>query len=235
MVSWESQVLRTTRAALTPLRNKSRAPAMAAYMKGIAPFLGIDAGTRRSALCSAWKPLERPTSDDLGSAGTRLFELPEREFHYAAYDLIDRYRSVADEYFLDRYVTDLLVTKPWWDTVDGLVTAAVSPLCKEFDADWLISEWSESSETWLIRAALTHQRGWKQDTNVDQVLELCDRHWGNREFFVAKAIGWAMRDIAKIDAAAIEEFLSSHSPSNTIAIREAVRGVLASQTSERVR
>ena len=151
--------------------------------------------------------------------------LVEREYHYAAYDLIDRFRSSADEFFLDAYVTELLISKPWWDTVDGFVTAAVSPLCREFEATWWIEEWSASGDRWLIRSAITHQRGWKLDTDVAYVLDLCDRHWANEEFFVAKAIGWAMRDIARFDPSSVERFLSTHSTRNRVAIREAERGL----------
>lgn len=151
--------------------------------------------------------------------------LPEREFHYAAYDLIDRFRVVVDEYFLDGYVTELLVIKPWWDTVDGLVTAAVSPMCREFDAEWLVEEWSASDDRWLIRAAITHQRGWKDETDISYVLDLCDRHWDNDEFFIAKAIGWALRDITRIDGPAVRRFLNAHSDTNRVAVREAERGL----------
>jgi len=222
---WVAGVVREVQGALTALTDPRRAVPMQAYMKGIAPFLGISAGNRRAALRPLWKELADPLSDDLGRGALALMGLIEREYHYAAYDLIDRFRRSADEYFLDRYVTTLLTTKPWWDTVDGLVTAAVSPLCREFEATWLIEEWSASGDRWLIRSAITHQRGWKGDTDVPYVLDLCDRHWANEEFFVAKAIGWAMRDIARFDSSSVERFLSTHSTRNRVAIREAERGL----------
>lgn len=206
---------------------------MRAYMKDVAPFLGIGAVDRRKALRRAWQGLRSPSSDELGSAATALMKLPEREFHYAAYDLIERYRLSADEYFLDRHMTSLLTTKPWWDTVDGLVTAGVSPLCRDFDADWLIDEWSESGNRWLIRAAITHQRGWKEQTNADRVLELCSLHWSDREFFVAKAIGWALRDLAWIDPPTVKCFLAQCNEANPVATREARRGLEAQATSSR--
>jgi 3-methyladenine DNA glycosylase AlkD len=153
--------------------------------------------------------------------------LPEREFHYAAYDVIHEFVDCTDEYFLDTYVTALLLTTPWWDTVDGLVNAAVSPLCRKYDAECLIDEWSESGDRWLIRAAIGHQRGWKAQTHIGRVIGLCDRHWGDSEFFVAKAIGWALRDLARLDATAVERFLDAHPDTNRVAIREAQRGLAA--------
>lgn len=231
--SWVSSVVTTTQGALSALADPARAPDMAAYMKDVAPFLGIAAPERRRALRQAWKGLPQPSSQGLGRAAMSLLGLPEREFHYAAYDLIERYRSCADDYFLDEFVTDLLITKPWWDTVDGFVTAAVSPLCRELDADWLVDEWSESGNRWLIRAAITHQRGWKEETNVERVLALCHRHWADREFFVAKAIGWALRDLAWVDPLAVERFLLERVAGNSVAAREARRGLLAQDRTSR--
>jgi 3-methyladenine DNA glycosylase AlkD len=198
---------------------------MQRYMKDIAPFLGIPAADRRVALKAGWKTLARPSSAELGAAALALMKCSEREYHYAAYDLIDRYRRNADDDFLDVYGTTLLTTHSWWDTVDGLVSAAVSPLCKVADQSTLIDYWSESGNTWLIRSAITHQRGWKSDTDVPRVLRLCDRHWANSEFFVAKGIGWAMRDITRVDPESIVEFLDAHIVPNIVAVREAHRGL----------
>lgn len=198
---------------------------MKRYMKDVAPFLGIGAPDRRAALKVAWKGINQPSSAELGEAALALMALEEREYHYGAFELIDRCRRYADDRFLDIYGTTLLTTKPWWDTVDGLVSAAVSPLCKVDDQSLLINEWSESGNIWLIRSAITHQRGWKADTNIPRILELCDRHWDNREFFVAKAIGWALRDIARMNPSSVSDFLDLHSLKNSVATREALRGI----------
>ena len=199
-------------------------------MKGVAPFLGITAADRRKALKRAWHELPELTSDDLGEAALALMHLKEREFHYAAYDLIGWNIEVCDEDFLMRYGAKLLTTTPWWDTIDGLVNAMVSPLMYRFHKDELMEEWSESGDRWLIRAAIGHQRGWKSETNIKRVLELCDRHWASREFFIAKAIGWALRDLARINPTAVDRFLAEHDTANRVAIREADRGLQSSRT-----
>jgi 3-methyladenine DNA glycosylase AlkD len=109
--------------------------------------------------------------------------------------------------------------------VDGLVNAGVSPLCCTYDATQILDEWSESGNRWLIRAAIGHQRGWKKNTDVSRVLQLCDRHWDDKEFFIAKAIGWALRDITRFDAPSVKKFLNTHHSTNSVAIREAKRGL----------
>jgi 3-methyladenine DNA glycosylase AlkD len=151
--------------------------------------------------------------------------LPEREFHYASCDLLETYVDSADEFFLDEYLERLLTMSSWWDTVDGFVNAGVSPLCRRFDATAIIDDWSESENRWLIRAAIGHQRGWKKETDINYVLAICDRHWHDQEFFVAKAIGWALRDITSFDAKAVRSFLNDHPTRNSVARREAERGL----------
>lgn len=222
---WPRRAVDAAVEALTACADPERAAPMAAYMKDVAPFLGVRAEARRQALRRAWKGLPTPTSAELGEAAHALMALDEREFHYAAYDLVDRYRDAADDAFLTEHVEVLLTTKPWWDTVDGLGTAAVSPLSRRPGAAEVIDRWSASDDIWLIRAAIQHQRGWKDDTEVERVLALCDRHWSAKEFFIAKAIGWALRDLARLDPPAVRRFLDEHPEPNTVAVREARRGL----------
>ena len=223
--SWPQRAVVSTRRALRPERNDEQAEEMTAYMKHIAPFLGVRSGPRRLALKARWRDLETPTSDELGTACINLMNLREREYHYAASDLIEKYVDAADEHFLVEYVEDLLTTNSWWDTVDGFGSTAVSPLCWRYDATDLILAWSGSSNIWLNRAAIQHQRGWKNDTDIPFVLSICDAHSSQREFFVAKAIGWALRDLARLDPEAVRGFLDSHPRLSVTAVREARRGL----------
>jgi 3-methyladenine DNA glycosylase AlkD len=207
------------------MANPERAEEMARYMKNVAPFLGVPTPPRRRAQREQWRDLRAPTSDELGDACLVLLKQREREYHYSACDLIEKYRDATDEYFLIEYVESLLTTKSWWDTVDGFGSTAVSPLCWRYDATDVVWSWSSSSNIWLNRAAIQHQRGWKQDTDIPFVLSICDVHSGEREFFVAKAIGWALRDIARLDARAVRNFLKTHPELSTVAVREAQRGL----------
>ena len=222
--SWPDEVARRTVDAFAGHGDAHRAEGAERYMKHIAPFLGIATPDRRRLLRVAWQGLPTPTSDELGAGAAALMARREREYHYAAYDLLARFIDAADEQFLRRWVTQLLTTTPWWDTVDGIGTAAVSPLCRRFDSAATIDEWSESGNRWLVRAAIQHQRGWRRSTDVEQVLGLCHRHWAEREFFIAKAIGWALRDLTRIDPDAVRRFLADHR-GNAVAEREAARGL----------
>ena len=225
MSTWAKDLVKATQVAMHGAGNPAQAAGAERYMKNIAPFLGIATPQRRAILKSAWSEFRSPTSDELGEACLQLMKLREREYHYAAYDLIDKWVRQADEYFLAEYMEPLLTTTSWWDTVDGLVNAGVSPLCFRYDATTILDEWSESGNRWLIRAAIGHQRGWKKNTDVERVLQLCDQHWDDKEFFIAKAIGWALRDITRFDPSSVKRFLDTHHSKNSVAIREAERGL----------
>ena len=223
--SWVLDVSEATRASLEPLRNPGRAIEMRRYMKDVSPFLGVSAPDRRNALRAGWRGMPTPSSSELGTAAIALSHMGEREYHYAAYDLIAEWIDVADETFLPAFGAELLTTAPWWDTVDGLVSAMVSPLCARFGHNDLVDAWSGSDDRWLIRSALGHQRGWKNRTDIDLICELADDHWADPEFFVAKAIGWALRDCARLNPMRIERFVIEHLSPNPVAMREIRKGL----------
>lgn len=222
---WPRAVIKCTSASLLSNANPAKAPEMAKYMKFVAPFLGIQTVQRRQLLKQAWKDLEQPTSDELGAACIALMKEDEREFHYAVCDLIDKFIRCTDEYFLAEYVESLIMTKSWWDAVDGLGSVAVSPLAMRYDATRIIRDWSSSDNIWLIRAAIQHQRGWKRETNIPYVLSICHAHSDSDEFFVTKAIGWALRDLARLNSTAVRTFLKHHPGLSSVAVREARRGL----------
>ena len=194
-------------------------------MKDIAPFFGVAAPERRALVKKIAKVLSKPTSDELGATARKLWKLDEREFQYAACDLIGIHWSLADKRFLADHVEDLIVNKSWWDTVDSLGSVAISPLTDRYGCEKLMEKWNKSSNIWLNRAAIQHQRGRKYETDVKLILKYCDDHSNSEEFFIVKAIGWALRDISKIDPRAVRDFLKSHPDLGRVAVREAERGL----------
>ena len=210
---------------LTSLGNRKRAIGAKAYMKDIAPFIGVATPERRALVKKVAKALPMPTSDELGATARKLWKLDEREFQYAACDLIGIHWSQADKNFLADYVEDLIVSKSWWDTVDSLGSVAISPLTDKYGCEKLMEKWNKSSNIWLNRAAIQHQRGRKYETDVNLILKYCDDHSESQEFFIVKAIGWALRDISKIDPRTVRDFLKSHPDLGRVAVREAERGL----------
>ena len=194
-----------------------------AYMKGVAPFIGIRAPERRKVAKELAKKLPPPTSDELGQTARALWKLPEREYHYLACDLIEIFIDRADKKFLADHVEFLISHKSWWDTVDLLGSDAVSPLTLKYQSVTLMRKWSKSSNIWLNRAAIQHQRGRKSETDIPLLLEFLDYHADQSEFFIAKAIGWALRDLSRVNNLEVKKFLKEHPELDKVAVREALK------------
>jgi 3-methyladenine DNA glycosylase AlkD len=224
-MSFANEFVSTLAPGLFSLGDGKRAISAQAYMKDISQFIGVATPERRSLVKKIAKELPKPSSAELGATARKLWKLDEREFQYAANDLVDIHIGVADKNFLAEHVEYLLTTKPWWDTVDGLGSVAISPLTDRFGCEKLIGKWNKSSNMWLNRAAIQHQRGRKYETDVNLVLQYCDDHSDSNEFFIVKAIGWALRDIAKMNPKAVRDFLKAHPDLGRVAVREAERGL----------
>jgi 3-methyladenine DNA glycosylase AlkD len=224
-MSFDNDFVKKLSPALFDLGDRKRAIGAQAYMKDIAPFIGVATPERRALVKKVAKELPTPTSEELGLTARKLWKLEEREFQYAANDLIGIHWKIADKKFLSNHVEDLITSKSWWDTVDGLGSVAISPLTDKYGCEKLIAKWNKSPNMWLNRAAIQHQRGRRYETDVKLVLRYCDDHSDSKEFFIVKAIGWALRDIAAINPRAVREFLRDHSDLGRVAVREAERGL----------
>ena len=220
MSSFKSAVVNQLKRELPKLGNRKKAIGAQAYMKDIAPFLGVMTPDRRSFVRSVLSNLPVPTSDEIAETVRALWKLDEREYQYAANDLLARHNMQLDKKFLAEHCEYLISTKSWWDTVDGLGSAVVSPLTMKYPAITLMRKWNKSDDIWLIRASIQHQRGRKYETDVKLLFELCAPHVAQKEFFIAKAIGWALRDLSRIDNREVIRFLTDHPDLNSVAVRE---------------
>lgn len=224
-MSYTSDFVGALSPALRALGDRKRAIGAQMYMRDIAPFIGVATPERRALVKKIAKEMKRPTSAELGTTARKLWKLDEREFQYAANDLIGIHWKEADQNFLAEYVEDLIISKSWWDTVDGLGSVAISPMTDKFGCEKLIAQWNKSSNMWLNRAAIQHQRGRRYETDIKLVLKYCDDHSDSKEFFIVKAIGWALRDLAPISPSAVRGFLRDHPDLGRVAVREAERGL----------
>ena len=222
-MSFQQSVLSGLQRELPKLGDKFDAIGMQAYLKDISPFLGVRTPVRRELGKKLFKTLETPTSEELGRTSRALWALPYREYKYLACDMIAYFIESADKSFLEKHIQNLITNKPWWDTVDSLGTAAVSPLTEKFGLVPLMNKWNKSENLWLNRAAIQHQRGRKRDTDVQLLLKYCHDHSDEHEFFIAKAIGWALRDLAAWNRPAVSKFLAERPDLDRVAVREARR------------
>ncbi|CAN2183288.1 COG4912 Predicted DNA alkylation repair enzyme [Candidatus Nanopelagicaceae bacterium] len=223
MSAFKRFVLENLQERLPALGDRKVAFGAQAYMKEIAPFIGIRAPERRKVAKELAKKLSPQTSDELGQTARALWKLPEREYHYLACDLIEIFIDCADKNFLAEHIEFLISHKSWWDTVDLLGSTAVSPLTLKYQSVTLMRKWSKSSNIWLNRAAIQHQRGRKSETDIPLLLEFLDYHSDQSEFFIAKAIGWALRDLSRVNNLEVKKFLKEHPELDKVAVREALK------------
>lgn len=210
MTGPDGEIVSRLAASFEPRRNHERAVKMSAYMRDLFPFLGIASPERSLLTRAALRDLARPDARELAAAARNLWERPEREYQYAAVDLVTRYITGCDPGFIET-LRWLITTKSWWDTVDALASNALGPLLR--DHPELLPEtdrWIERENIWLARAAILFQLKYRQETDAERLFRYCLLRAGEPEFFLRKAIGWALREYSKTDALAVRRFVNEH-------------------------
>ncbi|MGB4062342.1 MAG: DNA alkylation repair protein [Azonexus sp.] len=191
--------------ALQPLAGATRAGAMAAYMQGKFDFLGIQTPARRQAVL----PIMRAFTGNPVDAAHELWALPAREYQYVAVDLLRRQNkrlAASDLPALEALVQN----KSWWDTVDGLAPTIGAIVAREPQLVSRMDALIGAPDFWLRRIALLHQLDWKEKTDPARLFDYCLRCADEREFFIRKAIGWALRQYARTNPVAVRQFLETN-------------------------
>jgi 3-methyladenine DNA glycosylase AlkD len=199
-----------------------RAADASAYLRHQFPFLGISLPRLRALL----REVPMPPADDAVAWGQACWALPEREYQYAGLAALRRVARRLPAGCLPD-LRGLITTKSWWDTVDPLATQIVGTLLLQHPS--LVAEmdrWIEDDDIWLVRTAILHQERWKAATDARRLFAYCERRAPDREFFIRKAIGWALRSYAATDPVAVQRFVLDHEAVlSGLSRREAIRGV----------
>ena len=207
-----------------PAGDPVRAAGAAAYLRHQLPFLGIPATQATQLSRVVLAGLAKPTEADLVAVARACWARPEREYQYFACAYLRRHVSTGSADLLAT-VRDLITSKSWWDTVDTLAAHTVGPLVATYpDLVSKMDAWIEDENMWLIRTAILHQLRYKASTDAPRLFRYCARQAGHRDFFVRKAIGWALREYARTDPAAVRSFVDEHRASlSPLSVREASR------------
>jgi 3-methyladenine DNA glycosylase AlkD len=203
-------------------RDPVRAAAMAAYMRGQFPFAGVPAPALRRVTREVTRGLPAPGADELRTVALACWERSEREYHYFACGYLQAHGAAAGPAFLPVART-LLTTKPWWDTIDALATRFVGNLVRRHpESVATMDAWSTDDDRWLIRTALLHQLHYGTATDTDRLFGYCTSQAGHQDFFIRKAIGWALRHYARTDPDAVRAYLAAHrAVLSPLSVREA--------------
>jgi 3-methyladenine DNA glycosylase AlkD len=192
-------------------RNRENAVPMAKYMKNQFPFLGIKTPARRRLMRLFYQEsgiLTEPFQEDLV---LDLWEQEEREYQYAALDYIRCSLKKLDKTDLP-LLEKLLTTKSWWDTVDNLAQHPVGTIALKYPEviPATIVGWAFGNHLWLQRAALLFQLKYKERTDERLLYAFIKRHSASKEFFIQKAIGWALREYSKTNPESVRKFIANN-------------------------
>lgn len=204
--------------ALAPLADAARAPAMRAYMRDQFPFLGIATPVRREAIKPVIKDFKDASPAGLIAVAGELWQLPEREYQYAALDLLAAHWKQFNTDDLPELLAFVL-RKSWWDSVDGMAGIVGDVL--RFDHHGMDAALKHDN-FWMRRIALLHQLGWRGKTEEARLFRYALQLGHENEFFIQKAIGWALRDYARHAPDNVAHFINENRDRlSKLSVREA--------------
>lgn len=196
--------------AFTENANTENAVAMSKYMKDNFSFYGIKTEERRWILKTVWAENQKEVFENTRETALLLFAKKERELHYCAIEIL--IKNLKNNYRTEdiQLIETLITTNSWWDSVDVIAKFILGEYLQQFplETDNIISRFSNSDNMWLNRSAILFQLGYKQKTNFDLLKLVCEKHKSSTEFFIQKAIGWALREYAKTNPEAVKDFVS---------------------------
>ena len=201
-------------------RNELLAESMSKYMQDKFRFLGVR-GATRTEIYKKYFPDARKTKTIDWDFVESCWNKEEREFQYVVV-----YYLKAMKKFLKREdiskLKYLIVKKSWWDTVDLLAKVIGSLVIRIEGYDKIMLEWSKDSNIWLRRVAILYQLSLKD--KVDEIIldKILVNNLGDNEFFINKAVGWALRDYSKFNPEWVREFIKKNKDNMAnLSIREA--------------
>ena len=193
---------------LEAAKDPEKADYMEAYMHHQFPFLGI-AGPARNALYKKYFPEEKKTKIIDWDFVDTCWEKEPREYQYVAANYFKAMQSYLTKDDLPK-LERLVVTKSWWDTVDTLDRVVGSLVYDKPELGEIILQWSLSDNIWLRRVAIDHQLLRKEKTDIQLMEKILLNNLNQTEFFINKAIGWALRDYSKTNPEWVASFIEKN-------------------------
>jgi 3-methyladenine DNA glycosylase AlkD len=208
----------------------SKAPAMAAYMKSAMPFRGVNAPAQRVIFRELFAAHPLATFEAWRAAVLTLWRgAAFREERYAAVELTGyrAYRAHQTLEALPMY-EEMIVTGAWWDVVDAIAAHRIGPLLAKYPREMTrtLRAYSVDRDLWKRRTAIIAQIARKKDTDLALLFACIEPNLDDRDFFIRKAIGWALRSYAWVDEKPIVAWVAEHEARlSGLSKREALKNV----------
>jgi 3-methyladenine DNA glycosylase AlkD len=224
-------LIRAARKALRSIADPLKAPIMKAYMKSTMPYLGIQATPLRKAAKAVFSAHKLDSFAEWHDTVLELWRGARyREERYLAIELTgySAYRNFRTLDALPMY-EEMITSGAWWDYVDSIAGHRIGELLRLHPAKMnkVLRAWATSDDMWKRRSAILAQLGFKADTDLDLLYDCIRPSIGEKEFFLRKAIGWALRQLAKTDAKEVRRFVAEHDGRlSPLSKREALKNLM---------
>lgn len=187
--------------------DKERAAGAKAYMRNQFAFFGLPTPLRRS-ITSAHIKNQLPPYDELEIIVKELYAQPQREFHYFAIELAGAMKKQWELPVIGLFEF-LLVNHSWWDTVDHAASYLLGPYFIKFpqQISKITPKWNRSDNFWLVRSSIMFQKMYKQKTDTELLGKYILSQTSSKEFFIQKAIGWALREYGRTNPDWVRTFV----------------------------
>lgn len=189
--------------------NPENAFAMAKYLRNLFPFFGIKTTDRRLIFKTIWKENQQEVTENARTIAWELFAKPQREFHYCGIEIL--IKELKKNYKKEdiQLIEKMIITNSWWDSLDTIAKYLLGDYLLEhpLETEKVIERFSNSENMWLNRSAILFQLGYKEKTNFDLLKSECEKHKNSDEFFIQKAIGWALREYTKTNPEAVKNYV----------------------------
>lgn len=193
--------------------DESIAVDQAAYMKNHFPFYGIKKPNRAQLQKECFRKYKLRSEEELRNIIESLWDYEQREMQYAAMDLAIAHHKLWSPQALG-FFEALIRKKSWWDSVDAIAANLVGKIILRHPAlQSTMDSWIKSDNMWIRRSALIHQLRFKAKTDHERLFSYCTVTMHESDFFIRKAIGWALREHSKTEPELIKSFITRHASS----------------------
>jgi 3-methyladenine DNA glycosylase AlkD len=225
------RLAQATRNALAQNADPHKAPAMQAYMKSDMPYHGVQTPELRALCRSLFDKFPLASAEEWFDAVLTLWrDATHREERYCAIEL-----AAAPQYAEFRTLDalpiyeEMIVSGAWWDYVDVLAANHIGELLRRYPREMsrTMRSWAKSDDNWKRRTAILCQLKFKQHTNLRLLYHNIEESLDIPNFFLRKAIGWALREYAKTEPSEVRRYVTVHAKDlHPLSRREALKNLV---------
>jgi 3-methyladenine DNA glycosylase AlkD len=216
---------------LAAVRNPDKAARMQQYLKTTMPIYGLQKPERAAVEKRLHERFsEMDVCQDSYEACIRgLWDLPHREEKYLAIDFAMKHKEFIGPNSMSLYESMLREDYMWWDLVDPIASTLVGIAALHHPAlrEQTLRKWINDDNMWIRRTALIAHLKHKTETDQDMLFEFCRLRMHEKEFFIRKAIGWALRQYSYTEPEAVKSFLAQEKSNlSQLSYREGAKALI---------